>query len=410
MNNLSVVDAKILILKYGININFELFKEIDVNKYKMKKSIIKATRCGNLKVYDTSDDKNYIPSEILIEGNNYSSITKVRHNEKSLLSLKKCNDYYELFNDGNKIDVKIKLVEYEIILKEKIPNTQYEIGDYVGIVGKNRVTVLFFDGCYNWSIGRPCKFCDLHPKEIKCKVARPTLNELNEYNNEEEWWNSKKEEYLKNLVYSLKKVLDFLCDKELFLFFMAGNLSSSKMVWKIAIDTLKKIYEEGIDINRYENYLNIAPHDKINSLECVFKYGIKNVQYNIEVFGKKDFENYCPGKMQYEKFIEKFGQAVNLLGRGKVRSNIVLGLQEIEETINGVEEFAKMGIVCDYSVFQPKKGTALEKKEAPQFEYVEKFTHDLIEIYKKYDMKPIFSSLSSRSSIVNEIYDNYGEK
>ena len=114
--------------------------------------------------------------------------------------------------------------------------------------------------------------------------------------------------------------------------------------------------------------------------------------------------------MQYEKFIEKFGQAVNLLGRGKVRSNIVLGLQEIEETINGVEEFAKMGIVCDYSVFQPKKGTALEKKEAPQFEYVEKFTHDLIEIYKKYDMKPIFSSLSSRSSIVNEVYDNYGEK
>ena len=61
MNNLSVVDAKILILKYVININFELFKEIDVNKYKMKKSIIKATRCGNLKVYDTSDDKNYIP-------------------------------------------------------------------------------------------------------------------------------------------------------------------------------------------------------------------------------------------------------------------------------------------------------------------------------------------------------------
>jgi len=37
MSNLSVVDAKILILKYGININFELFEKIDVNKYKMKK-------------------------------------------------------------------------------------------------------------------------------------------------------------------------------------------------------------------------------------------------------------------------------------------------------------------------------------------------------------------------------------
>ena len=97
-------------------------------------------------------------------------------------------------------------------------------------------------------------------------------------------------------------------------------------------------------------------------------------------------------------------EAVNIMGKGKVRSNFVLGLDDMEETLEFAEEIAKKGIVFDYSVFQPKKCTPYENKKAPDFDKVITFTYELSKIYKENNLKPIFCSLSSRSSIVNELY------
>ena len=33
--------------------------------------------------------------------------------------------------------------------------------DYVDLVGLDRISVLFFDGCFNWISGKPCKFCQV---------------------------------------------------------------------------------------------------------------------------------------------------------------------------------------------------------------------------------------------------------
>lgn len=60
------------------------------------------------------------------------------------------------------------------------------------------------------------------------------------------------------------------------------------------------------------------------------------------------------------------------------------------------------GIVFDYSVFQPKKCTPYVNKVSLDFDDVIQFTLELVKIYR-YNFKPIFCSLSSRSSIVNEL-------
>ena len=69
-----------------------------------------------------------------------------------------------------------------------------------------------------------------------------------------------------------------------------------------------------------------------------------------------------------------------------------------------LREFASLGIVADYSVFQPKKGTPYQDKKAPTSEDIIDFTNKLADIYIENNFKPIFCSLSSRSSLVNEIY------
>jgi biotin synthase-related radical SAM superfamily protein len=101
---------------------------------------------------------------------------------------------------------------------------------------------------------------------------------------------------------------------------MAGNLPTLKDTWDIAEDLLSGITNE-IDISNFDTYLNIAPHDKIERLINMKKMGIKQVQYNLEIANKEIFEYTCPGKLKYDDFVNKLKEAVNIMGKGNVRSN-----------------------------------------------------------------------------------------
>lgn len=181
---------------------------------------------------------------------------------------------------------------------------------------------------------------------------------------------------------------------------MAGNLLDNTNVWNIAEETIKNM-NEYIDFDNFDTYLNIAPHDNINRLKNIKELGIKQVQYNLEIANKELFEYTCPGKMKYEEFVDKLKEAVSVMGNGNVRTNFVLGLQNIDELLDEVEKFAEFGIVSDYSIFQPKKGTEYYNKKSPSFDEVNYFIERLVDIYMKYGFKPIYCSISSRSSIVN---------
>ena len=109
--------------------------------------------------------------------------------------------------------------------------------------------------------------------------------------------------------------------------------------------------------------------------------------------------------MKYNSFIQKLKEAVQIMGKGNVRTNFVLGLQDVEELLIEIEKLAKDGVVADYSIFQPKPNTEYYNKLAPSFEQVKYFTERLVEIYIKYNFKPIYCSISSRSSIINELYE-----
>ena len=184
---------------------------------------------------------------------------------------------------------------------------------------------------------------------------------------------------------------------------MAGNLTDSKTVWKFLIEFIENLTRQ-FDLQDFDTIANVCPHDSIESLKKLKELGIKQVQYNLEIANKDLFTSTCPGKINYEEFVNKLYEAVNIFGKGNVRSNFVLGLQDYNELINECEKFAKKGIVADYSVFQPKKNTPYSNLKSPEMKDVINFTKELVKIYIKYNQLPIFCSLSSRSSIVNEVY------
>lgn len=398
-----VTKIKIKILEEGVKFEpISLFSDV-IKKVEFKnKTIYKKPISDGKEVYDYSFRTEIIPSEILLSDNKNESIVKCRYNPKSSIELRWEDERLEIYHNNNKLKLNVNFIKDYDILQKKIDD-EFLVRDYVDIVGMDRISLLLFEGCYNWICGKQCKFCDLHPKKVSEKVCKPTLNNLHKYNNVDEWWNSQKDLFFKNTNVALDELLKNTVLKHKHLFIMAGNLIDSKTVWKFLIEFVENLTKK-FDLQDFDTIVNVCPHDSIESLKELKKLGIKQVQYNLEIANKDLFTSTCPGKINYEEFVSKLYQAVNVFGRGNVRSNFVLGLQDYNELINECEKFSKGGIVADYSVFQPKKNTPYSNLKAPEMEDVIDFTKKLVKIYVKYNQHPIFCSLSSRSSIVNEVY------
>ena len=406
-----ITETKIDLLREGVFFNpIGLFTTYPkVKHFKTKRIKVKPTIVKNA-VYDLACEKNILPSEILLTYGDRQSICKLRYNEKSSIEIRLEEDSFQLYKNNRKIDITVSLVpRYEILEKkidECINGINSTVGDYIDVVGIDRLSILFFEGCYNWNCGKACKFCDLHPKQKTEQIIKPTVNNLRKYhNNVDVWWNNSKKSYLKGIKYSITQLLDHQSFPHKHLFFMAGNLPTAKDVWNVAEDTLQSM-SSYLDLNEFDSYLNIAPHDTLERLKRIKKLGIRQVQYNLEIANKELFEDICPGKMKYDLFVDKLIEAVSVFGFGNVRSNFVFGLQDKEQMLVEIKRLADKGIVADYSIFQPKNNTPLQHKSSPDFEDVLDFSNQLVDIYLKYHFKPIFCSLSSRSSIINELYED----
>ena len=405
MFNLSeLTTLKVKILEEGVK-----FTPLDVfTKHKnhdnfRSKTIFKKPVSNGKQVFDMSTNNELIPSEIVLQNGDNESIVKCHYNANSSIEIKlNPLNTIDIYKDGTLCKTNARFV-YDIeALKIKIDDT-HTVGDYIDVVGLDRIALLLFEGCHNWICGKQCKFCDLHPKRVDEKVIKPTLNNLYMYDSIDSWWNEQKEEFISNTAKALRILLENHTFKHNHLFIMAGNLDSSEKVWDYLLEFTEGLQKQ-VDLNIFDSIVNVCPHHTVEHLKKLKALGIKQVQYNLEIANKEIFEFSCPGKIAYEDFVSKMYEAVNIMGKNNVRSNFVLGLQDIDELLKEADTFASAGIITDYSVFQPKKHTPYENNPAPSMEQVIYFTNKLADIYLKYGQIPIFCSLSSRSSIMNEVY------
>lgn len=395
---------KIIILEYGINTYIkEGFFNYFLKDYKTKYAA-KNPKALNYKVYDYSKNKSIIPSEIIIKDkNNNASLVKLRYNPDSPIKLifDKNINIFRLFLDNKRKEEEISL-KVELVKKK---------GDnLVSIIGEDRISIILFDGCWNWNINSPCLFCDLNPKRKNYQSIIPNLNNLVDFNFDyKKWWDIYKYNYFKNLGPSFKKAFkESKPHKHLLI--MSGGFINNKYLWLMIKEFLKNL-NKIIPLNKFDNYLNVPPpiRNKELILREIKEMGIKQIQFNLEVIGKNNFKLICPGKSKfigYDNYIESLKLGIKIFGSGKVRSNFVLGAQPLNVLLRGIKNFAKYGIVSDYSIFQPKKGTKWENKKGLSIEELLEFSAELANIYKQYKFEGIYCSLSSRSSIINEILNH----
>lgn len=411
---------KLLILDKGVSLNpkYSFNKYPEINSFKTKFAIKQPT-IQNLKVFDSSINDIIIPSEIILSKGGERSLVKVGFSKSSPLHFQyDASGNIYLFDNQSRerVDIGIELVKKSNYEKIKVPkevdSREPFLRDFVQIVGQDRIGILGFEGCWHWNTNRACKFCDSNPKRGDAYSAMPSLNSLADNKCDvQEWWNRVSADYINGIKYTLKYIEENISiSPHKHLQYMSGNMPNNKQVWDITLQISEEI-NKVIDINSYDSYVNIAlpiTQEKEN-FRKLKSLGYHYFQFNFEVIGEKYFKEICPGKssmVAYDNAMKTLQTAVSIFGAGKVRSNFVFGIQPTDILLEGIRNLAEMGIVADYSIFVPKKGTPLENYKSPELHEVIEFTKELADIYRKYNFKPIYCSMSSRSNILHEMLEN----
>ena len=404
----NVLNAKLLLLTQGLDFDFnairKTYPKIKSN-YKVNK--IRVSDRHFLSVKNAKRD--FIPDELILEKDNDKSVVKVYYKEDSpfIFSI-----------ENNKFVISDKKTEEKFpILVKPVPLYNYakkeykgvSLDEFVSIVGLDKISIIPYDGCENWIHGEQCQFCGANPERMGFTGIKPNVFEINnKFNGDyKAWYNHHRDYMCENVSRSFKALLKDEIKPHFHFAVISGNLSDLDFEWEMVFDLINTIKDK-VDFSKIDSYFNLMPPLNFMNIKKAYKYGFQYMCFNLECFNKQIFKKVCPGKdriYSYGKIMQALKYSVTIFGKGKVRTNFVLGSEPLRGLTKGVWQLAREGIVSDYSIFFPRPGSRWAKKEAPSPDEILYFTKKLVEVYKKYNFRPYCCSLSSRSSVANEVYN-----
>lgn len=198
------------------------------------------------------------------------------------------------------------------------------------------------DFCTFKEQGVPCKFCDAEYKDIEFN-AEDVMEAGDIYLNE------------KNIR---------------FRHILIGGLSNCVGKEK---ENICKIAKHVKEKSNMPIYLMALPSINLEDIEEYVSAGITEIGFNIEIFDRRIAKKYMPGKgnIPLERYQAALEKAVELLGnKGAVRTAFVLGLEDMDSLLEGVEYVCKLGVAPIFSVFRPIPFTELEDVNPPDNEWI----------------------------------------
>lgn len=116
--------------------------------------------------------------------------------------------------------------------------------------------------------------------------------------------------------------------------------------------------------------------------------GYRTIAMNIEIWDKNIFKTICPGKDRqcggWDNWVRALERSVEVFGRGRVRSNIVAGIEPKKTILEGVEYLASRGVICFAGGWCPNPGSALEAHRTPETSWQLDLYYRTARIFRKY--------------------------
>jgi hypothetical protein len=263
---------------------------------------------------------------------------------------------YKIEEDGIYKDDK-KIVDYKIIN----PPQWYETcGDTFLQEGKNTLITAIWNDCCYFHRNEQCKYCELGYGDNKGF--------------------KKVEDIVGTIQMALKE------SSNIFVHLTGGNTYTPDHGGLNYLKYVKAIREINKEV---PISLEMAPPDDVLIVKQLVEAGVDGFSINIEVWNDERRKEICPGKSKItkEKYFAAWKKGVELLGKFKVSSMIIFGLDTMESIKEAIVELVKIGVKPTTIPFRPfEKSQLCDWKVPDPKEYIE-ITKFLAEKLKEYGAK-----------------------
>lgn len=250
-----------------------------------------------------------------------------------------------------------------------------KIGEIIRLHGKSSLALALTNFCNFKSQNVGCKFCIIDlGKERVTQKPEEVANAIREIEKNAE----------------LREFIDFDGRKgvvePLDININSGTLKENELV-KLYSETAREIRK----ISDLPIGIEITPIEK-NSMIELRDAGIDSIYINIEVFSDYARSKIIPGKngqFPRDMYLKALENAIDVFGENQTASWILIGLEETEDTIKGVEALAEVGAIPLPRAFRPLFHSELENNPPPNPEEAKRIYESWYKIIKRYNLDPL---------------------
>lgn len=133
----------------------------------------------------------------------------------------------------------------------------------------------------------------------------------------------------------------------------------------------------------------MVPLDEVMDPEWLDRIGVNAISMNIEIFNRELSRKLMRRKHDQglDHYLDSLERAGELLGDGRVRSMLMVGLEPVEDTLAGVEAISQRGCVPVLSPFRPDESTPMRNEAPPSAAVLEDVYLRALEITRALDIR-----------------------
>lgn len=386
---------KSYILTHGVSFSKKCIKEALRRKCKQQNLVYNmplnasTIRPQELIITNTIDDYSVV----------VSCVVEHKDSNPAYIDVDNQNNIFAKIEDKVIPNVSIDFVKepnyYSKELRKGVP-----IKKYVSACGLDELNIIPWKGC---ALSKKCSFCGVNNFIDNKDYNAFTISD--DYDK----WIKMRDTYLNDLKKSIKIASEDTCYKEhMHTILISGNLKDKDLDYETDIfcEIAKFIKDEINCLSNEGIILVITPPNDITKINNLKESGVRTVVFNMEAIIPKYQKLHCPGKYALGRdfFKERLLYATKVFEKGHTWSNLVLGLEPIDEMLPVCEEYANNGVVLSANILHLDKGNTTVSS-IPSMKDAVTFFYELDKINSKYDFLPYYCSKALRTSLSNEVHD-----
>ena len=169
---------------------------------------------------------------------------------------------------------------------------------------------------------------------------------------------------------------------------VTGNLKAISLTSGVEISPEKEVARVAEIVSALRHIdvpIGVSVTPAFRSSEILKRAGTDEIKYNVECLDPDLFREVCPG-VSLDDIKAALKGAVKIFGRGKVFSNVIIGLGESDKALrDGIDELAKMGVFPGLRAIYPhplRQGEIyMERPSAERLIELARYTRDVLDKY-----------------------------